>query len=573
MWEEKEGRIVGRKYEEMIDDFVSMHKVDLMSSVAVIGEGERNVVMEEDGCHAARWNLVWEVIPSTRSSVLDFGTASNPSLVTIVCICLHYKESHKTHLASCSDEESHKAHLMLILARLIVATLDQCAMLLNKKEEYRKTGNRLSTGDKRSSGEEYESKQPANKSSYISKDTVLLHMAIFLVSKLTSVVAKCHRSEVVFNFVKSKDLIAVIDTCVKASSTDHRDVSLPDLKMLKASLSLVSKVMNHLVGEAYDSARRNLLASVFAMLARSLIQERKSLPHLMRSKHNGGGGRSEHQKICVSCAERISTIALEIAGILSNNPCTLKDGDVKESFVVAKLTFGIAEKRDSPSDRPIVVFPLAMLSESLAWFWSVVSSSDAIESTTASSMLTTTSSVHKRVANCLVIPICAAVVSFCHAASHGQNSPVVQSILCFEARQTKDISEAFSLSDYFYSDDSAKDCGQVDGSGDESGDEKDDGLATRRYTLRLLCRTVKYFSLVFSQLCDKKISSIYQCILSLTPEGFFLPKLRYCLRIKRLMTLSPFKILFLKGMLNMHAVNWKTTYVIGFRNVSSTISR
>ena len=130
MWEEKEGRIVGRKYEELIDDFVSMHGVELMSSVAVVGEGERNVVMVEDGCHAARWNSVWELIPSTRSSVLDFGTASNPSLVTIVCICLHYKKSHKTHLASSSDEESHKAHLMPFLARLIVATLDQCAMLL-----------------------------------------------------------------------------------------------------------------------------------------------------------------------------------------------------------------------------------------------------------------------------------------------------------------------------------------------------------------------------------------------------------------------------------------------------------
>ena len=390
--------VVGKKYNELISDFISLHGNDLMmvdDAVATDdddndggegeGGGEPNVypmtTTEEENrlnthdsstssCNHRRWKSVWKLIPSTPSSVFDWGSSS-PSLISIISIYLHCKEG---------EGESHAsdAFLMSFLARLVVFILDQLKNLLHqKKKKNVESGGSATTGknvvrrsrcnsrltssdddDDNDDGsvsrrcDEYKNGGGKTSSSVTKKVTVLLQLAKFLIAKIKDTVTKCSNPSSIQYFVRSNDLIDVTAMCVRASSGDgyclKRGVGLggvgggdgggfyQDTNLLKASLSLVGVVLERLNHdnsgkEGADQEQQqqqtiqgcsdNLLVSVFTILTRALLYERQLLPQLMRSTKQRGGdsrvGRTEHHRACLDRARHISTISLEIAGILA----------------------------------------------------------------------------------------------------------------------------------------------------------------------------------------------------------------------------------------------------------------
>ena len=217
-------------------------------------------------------------------------------------------------------------------------------------------------------------------------------------------------------------------------------------------------------------------------------------------------------------------------------------------MVIKKL---ISSSAATPSTHQHHVFPLAMLSETLAWFWIIVSSSDTIEGDAGAgsafknqiSKLNTASFLRKRIANILAPSICAAVVSLCHASLHEPGSSVARTTLDFQSspehpphpiplpeqqqQQQQHYSENICLSDYFDSDNSTKDWGNEadDDEEEERNKTTTTHVARRQFLLRLLCKTVQCIDLVFSRLSDKMASTIFQCILTKTSQDFFLPLL------------------------------------------------
>jgi len=344
-----------------------------------------------------------------------------------------------------------------------------------------------------------------------------MRMAQFLMAKLEDIIATCALEE--FSTLQTSAMLALKASMECSSGLLSSQVAVtnqflrlqPDLDLLASSLSTASTILERL-GTKSD-LYQGVVSTIFTVLVRIIVHGKKTMMLLLNSRGKHRLGRSECHALVMLRARYIAVVSSEVASMLSyQSNRYLRDGTIEESYLIKNLM----QLHQPLSGFDMEVSPLVQLAESLSWFWEFVHSAEAIESSSASRYAAITNTIHKHSAKYLVVPIAGAITALCGSVGHGPSSTASVSFLKLTEGRSNTHEDVFSLSDYFDSDESARDW--------MSEDEADSARATsRRSVLQTLSRTVQCIGLVFSNHEDSELSVQHCCTISPIKEGFFLP--------------------------------------------------
>jgi hypothetical protein len=488
----------GQKFDELISDFVNRHRQSLTKKTQQGGS-------KDFLCHtspAEYWGALWNLIPSEASLHLQLDDIRDPTLLTMVILCYHKRGAM---FASCVGG---------LLAHLIISVLEKRAKLLDRKEN---TSDEFAiVDDSDSSSDEYDSTD-GDENAF--DPAILLRLSHFLLAKLEDIVTRCDLEE--FNALQEHTICALkvviecssgmLPTSSRAFMTNDFLHLQPSIEMLTSSLSTISTIIQRV--DKNSDLYQSILTTTFTMLVRVITHGKKIMVLLLGSRDKNRLGRSECHALVMLRAKYIAAASSELASMLSHHRNKyLSDGRIEESFLIIDLMK--LNKPMAGSDKKLS--PLVCLAENLAWLWTFLYSAESVEASSTSRYAAITNTVHKYAANHLLVPIAGAITALVGAVGHGPTSKVSMCFIELTTPRVNSNGDVFSLSDFFASDESAKDWMVA-------GDEEEARLKDQRRLLQTLSRTIQCIGLVFSNYEDGELSVQPSCILFPMKEGFFLP--------------------------------------------------
>ena len=472
---ESEKVTCGVKMEELIDEFINTHPSFSPTIVEDDVNGE-NITPNQ-------WPSLWKLLP-TQDVPISLDALSKSSFVTLLSLTLLHRNDSKLHLAS-------------FLASFIIAVSKQFS---SEDARIKDSKHMTSVEDDTDDDAAYDNGKRIRATHR--KNTVLTQMIHFLLSKLWNLLEEATEDEIE-RIMDAVDVLGLIQLSLEISSgyfslsTNDENYGVlyqipQNHDLLKTCLAFSCMIKERVMD---NMPNYDFVSGVFGCLCAILVRERELLSGLLQ-KINKQYGRAEKKKVCCQRSKYIATVASEIAVLLSNHPNVITDIQLEESFLIKKLVTVNSAKGQSS------LAPLAILAESISWFWTFVSNADA------------------KVKYYLRVPIAATIIGLIGSSGHSNSETVISAMSQTENQRRKENSATFSLSDYFASDDSAK--GWIE---KDEKDEKDErnGNTNRRALLHALCRGVQCIGIVFSDINDAEMTASQKCFISLTHDKPFLP--------------------------------------------------
>lgn len=532
----------GQNYDELVHDFGNRYRQDLSNKTAPQRESKDDLVQDSV---FDRWGVMWNSIPSEGSNKVQLVNIRDPALLTMVVLCYHKRK------------DKFASNVTRFLQQLIVFVLEKRAKLLDKKKN---SSTDFAIADDSDSSSDENDSTGGDDNAF--DPSLLLRLSHFLLAKLGDIVVNCDLAE--FDTLKEHS-VSALKVAIECSSgmlpTSNRSSTCkeflhvqPNIEILNSAISTISTML-HRVDTNGDSYR-SILTTTFSILARIIVHGKKIMVLLLGSRDKNRLGRSECHALVMLRAKYIATVASELASMLSHHANKFQpDGTIVESFLIKNLM----QLNEPLNGADKNVSPVVSLAESLSWLWGFLSSAESVDASSTSRYAAITNTIHKYAANHLLVPIAGAITSLVGSVGHGPKSLVSR---CFGAittsRATNESGDHFSLSDFFASDESAKEW-------IVSGDDGEVLLKEKRRLLQTLSKTVQCVSLVFSNYEDGELSIQPPCIIFPMKEGLFLP-----LMVSRVLTsISDFVLVEFaeeKKSRSRDMAIWDDEYPFGFRS-------
>ncbi len=476
---------LGQNFDEIINDFVDKHGNTLLKCSTSMGGA--NDLDSQDA--PEKWSSLWHAIPTDPSSPVHVDV---PSLLTIVVFCYQH------------DKSNFQEHLGGLLNRLILVTLEKRFRAI----EQRDVSNIDLTLD--DDGDNSSDESSVDNETTSCDPLKLMRLAHYLMAKFRVLLPV-----VTSNGNQKIDVFCTLKACMESSggimsrmgTTSSTLVQLqPDVDMLTSALSLSVVYMNSF--DKGSNAYKDVEASLFIALMRLLVHCKKSMVSLLKGDNRIG--RAQCHRLIILWTKYISRVATELGGLLSlhRNIYTV-DGGIKGSDLI-KNVIAADETKNNPGE----IATFVQMAESLSWFWGFVSAAEMIESSTPAKYNRITNSVHKSAAQDLLVPVAGTIIALCGSVEHGDKSAISQVFFAVENERSNTDKDVMSSSEYFGSDDSAREW---------TDDDNEEDVKTRKSILQTLSRTVQCIGLVFSSHSDEDLSSDLNSIISPIQGGYFLP--------------------------------------------------
>ncbi len=519
---------LGQNFDEIINDFVDKHGSTLIKCSTIMGGA--NDLDSKDA--SEKWSSVWHAIPTESSSPVQVDV---PSLLTIVVFCYQH------------DKNNFREHLGRLLNRLILVTLEK----RNRAIEQRDVSNIDLTLD--DDGDNSSDDSSVDNETSSCDPLRLMRLAHYLMAKFRVLFP-----DVISNDNQKIDVFCTLKASIESSAgissrvgiTSNTSILLqPDVDMLISALSLAVVYMNSFDkgGDGY----KDVEASLFMVLMRLIVHCKKSMISLMKGDNHIG--RAHCHRLIILWTKYVSRVATELGGLLSmHKNIYTTDGDIKGSNLITNVIAA-----DGKNNKSGEIATFLQMTESLSWFWRFVSTAEKIETSTQAKYNRITNSVHKSAARDLLVPIAGTIIALCGSVGHGDKSAISKVFYAVENQRSNIDKDAMSSSEYFESDDSAREW-------TDEGDEED--VKTRKSVLRTLSRTVQCIGLVFSSHSDEDLSSDLTCIISPIHGGYFLP----LITVRVLTNISDFVLLEFNEENDQEQTRkpiWDDEHPFGFRRV------
>ena len=267
----------------------------------------------------------------------------------------------------------------------------------------------------------------------------------------------------------------------------------PDQELLVGILMLVAAV-HQAVDTSINKSEtvRDLACATFTMLVKIVIEERRLIPILMKTK----GLKSERKVACIMRVKYLSIVMSEVSALLSTYGSTFVSNiTIRESPLISEIVLQIQSKENS-NIKLLDISPIGKLIESLIWFWTVATKSEEVISSMGPS--------NTNLLNELLVPSSSVIVALCGAVGYGSSNSITKSMQKSLEKKPNDSSMTKPvLGEYFDTDDSA-----IDWASEESNDDDKNNV------LQMLCKTVQSIGLVFNSITDKEACSRYSYFLA-----------------------------------------------------------
>lgn len=382
---------------ELIDDFLETCGSDLyLESARDLEEGP--------------WSKIWDLLPSELPVVDRLVLSPNPSILSVLVVCMLAKEPNKLSL-------------LTLLSHLILAGYKHIGIQLQKISDADQAEKTLpDRADDFSDSEDSLASNDAAKNVRCKDNEILLQRYVrlvqFLLSKIQLVFEK-NKGDL-SSFPGSKECLATVHYSLAFAAEWYRDCqdkagildSPLDLHVFLSTLKLVRRLLDF---EAERTIKRPLQAIFFTGLSRILSGQRKTFPASLRASADKKIGRAIRQKICLARADYIGLVASEMAYMLSTEQSTLDSGTLVASYLVRDLY--IAGEDESPS-----ISRLASVCESVLWFWKYMTVHEPDEICTVRLCSSAcTSSFDRPIIERLYAPVSGLVIGLCGSGIGSRN--------------------------------------------------------------------------------------------------------------------------------------------------------
>jgi hypothetical protein len=374
------------RFEDLIDDFISTHDKELHTFL-------RSGQLEEE----MEWHSFWNIVPSGSLNLQSIVEIQNPSILTILTTCLHFRE--------CGTISTIK-----LLSRIIFCSLEQfCTkrISLNSSKntfdtEYDDENDDVEDSDEEGFESCNESRRQRNQ-----KDSLNAVATQFFMDKILFAFKNELSNDERRDFAISDDCQALFRSVMKFvsiwyfSQSQSSEVLHHDLYMFQKICSLRDAT------ETVASGASTIDVILLRGCIYSLSNQRKSMRRLLYSDNNDlRSSRSLNQKILSGRAEFISTVLIEVALLLSQNESACKGSILYRSLLIesAMLATDSCYKTESIS--------LASMVSTLLFFWNLVTTSDLVSSGNMAG---------KVLQESMLVPIGATIIALCGSATCSMN--------------------------------------------------------------------------------------------------------------------------------------------------------
>jgi hypothetical protein len=389
------------KYVELVDDFLSVYGDDLLSRPLVsASEGD-------DG-----FNSLFDVlVPTGRVDTQHLLSLSSPCILTILVTCLNMK----------AEKRSDVVHL---LARLVIKVTGLHGIFRGDLEQPRR-GMPLtdfSTNDSDSEGSfdsDDEEGQGDGRSKLRVERLKLRQYArlVQLLNEKVRLILKDHMTDVERSiFVQSEDCRRMISASLRfasdsfSKSLDRNMVRTADDETEDLGVFLSTKILFETACDCAgtEPVKKDLVRLYLNGLVRIVAKQRSVLSSLLKSTV-GPEGRSLRVQLRKRRSEFTAAACCDLGLLLSRNLVRADAGEVERSDL-----FQGSHSSDGELSGDLVI-----LSDSLLWFWGLVSGSEATSARAMAGSTTgrkTESVLDRPSRERLQVPVAAAIAGLCGSA-------------------------------------------------------------------------------------------------------------------------------------------------------------
>ena len=299
------------KHAELVEDFLAVHGDEI-----ALSSDKRNVSTTCD--HPDKNPCA--LIPLGVVDVQRLIRLSNPSILTMLIICLHMRSKHRLQIAQ-------------LLVRLILTSKDMYGSFLNRiidaKETKRNKGGQSddyfsdSDDDSLMSGEGSVDRNTASKN--VDEKRVLQcgHLIKFLIDFLRESLSTSMNQNEKTDLLRSNDFGKMIGSAMTLSSewfqAATRWQTLPCDNIDQQLFKSVRSLMRCIYVFVADDDRVRYESLFFHFMVKIMISHRHILDTQLKSQGDRAS-RSGRQRLCVKRAEYIGLIACELGNTLSQHP-------------------------------------------------------------------------------------------------------------------------------------------------------------------------------------------------------------------------------------------------------------
>lgn len=447
------------KYTELVEDFLAHHGEKLVSSDLDRGK-------------------LFSLIPLDQVSIEFLIEVSNPSILTMLVLCLTMKESN--HFS-----------IFLLLARLVLSTRDLHSSLLQRIEHSKRSipgeddDNFLDSDDSVSSEDTSEGRKTSNAGA----DEKRVGQCGRLMTLLFERLCKCTSylsNEDKCRFRAKPEFHLLIQGSIEFSSSWYvtsARYSVQDDDSDRSIFRLVLELVRHLLDGTSDDEHRIFDSYLFHFLSRTLVDQRHLMEGLLRN-HGDRSTRMSKQKLCVQRTEYLGLVACETGYLLSKYLARVENHTLIKSILLQTSlqldTFSIKAEMSIKAWNDFV--------DAVLWLWKF-SSQNAVENPIPGSTVVVCSSFDRPIVQALRVPVATLVVGLCGTASSSRPLP------CTSEHDVMD--DTFCLTEFFDSDESVNDW---------SSDDEESPIVNelkKKELLRVICHAIQCISLVIRTIDDK----------------------------------------------------------------------
>lgn len=462
------------KHSELVADFLASHGNDIVPSS---GEYEQK-----------RSEQVTCLIPLEPVGFDELQTMSNPSILSMLIVCMNMKSTNQYNV-------------MQLLLHLVFATKDMHEALIQQINDAKATrrgdvDDDFSDSDDDSMMSDASGDRKASNKNMDEKRAIQCgHFVSLLVDKIrysfSRILSDIERKRFIAD--DSHNLIrCTLDLSSRWFETTAKSFSPEDLADLSIFQSVGALIPTFC--ESLSTIERKMVDTHYMeFLVKIMIRHRHILAGLVQN-HGDRSTRTAKQRLCLKRAAYITSVAIEIGMLLSENLGNVNNLVLRPSDVVA----GISKDDMTPTNsHQQSKAEWIYFIDSILWLWNY-SSQNLVDNPGNGGTTPVCSPFDRPIIAYLRVPIAAAVVGICGAAAFSK----------FQSASPHDkIEDPLSLLEFYDSDASANDM-----LSDDEG--QDEVQQKRKELLRVICHAVQCVSLVLDKIDDKgalSISSKIQC--------------------------------------------------------------
>ena len=478
-----------QKLYELIDDFLEISGEALLVTVAD----------KDDASSQQQWGKVWDLLPSALPPINNVLSTPNPSILSVVGICMHAMKGNTLSLLS-------------FLSHLALAGYECLGILVQKPSGGASfTENTFHDDDCFSDSDDSFLSDDAAKNDRKQDEEIGVQQYTralqFLIEKIADIYEKNAVSEDLSSYLSSKECLSVVHFSL-AFSAEYYKYATDKTAILNAPLdfdvflSIQKFVTSLLDSNASETSKRFLEYVFFGGLARILISQREAFPSILRPSGTRMG-RAIRQKVCLNRAEYIGAVASEMAYMLSIARSVLLSGKMNSPYLIRDNSLAPASSsEDGESMSSFSMSRLATLSESVLWLWKYMAVHESDETLTVRlSGHAGVSSFDRPIIETMYSPVASLIIGLCGSAT------TTRSLTRHELVMPTGGTDRLCLSEFYDSDASSTDLVL-----DTTDDKNTSTTEVKRFKTELLrgiCHAVHCIALVSCEL-NSKVSTSYQ---------------------------------------------------------------